>query len=137
MLVLDSSFVVAALVEEEYTGYADSVIRDHMEEGLAAPSLVRWEFANVLNVKLRRGGLRRDQAMELLVLYEGLGIVHLEPEAALDRLLAVAASSGLTAYDAAYVELAARLSAPLATLDAAMARAAQAAGLTVHSPFAS
>ena len=42
----------------------------------------------------------------------------------------------LSAYDAAYLELAVRLGAELATLDENLTKGALSEGLTVHSPFA-
>jgi predicted nucleic acid-binding protein len=52
---------------------------------------------------------------------------------ALNRVLALARCHGLSAYDAAYLELAMRLAIPLATLDAKLEAAARTAG--VKSPF--
>ena len=46
---------------------------------------------------------------------------------------AAATRYGLTAYDAAYVELAAREGLMLATLDAAMRAAAEQAGITIFA----
>ncbi len=47
------------------------------------------------------------------------------------RLSELAARYRLTAYDAAYLDLALRLGLPLATLDADLKKAAQAEGVTV------
>jgi predicted nucleic acid-binding protein len=46
-------------------------------------------------------------------------------------VLALAARHGLTAYDAAYLELAQRRALPLATRDAALIRAAAAEGVAL------
>jgi predicted nucleic acid-binding protein len=48
------------------------------------------------------------------------------------RIASLATSRQLTSYDAAYLELAARLALPLATFDQALARAAAAEGVAVH-----
>jgi predicted nucleic acid-binding protein len=45
--------------------------------------------------------------------------------------LAIAQRSGLTAYDATYLELAIRRNAPLATFDRQLAEAARAAGVAI------
>ena len=45
------------------------------------------------------------------------------------QVVALARKHGLTAYDAAYLELAVRLGAPISTLDRALAGAAPAEGL--------
>ena len=54
-----------------------------------------------------------------------------EPDSA--TVLALARKHGLTAYDAAYLELARRMAVPLATLDNALAAAAVADGVAVVS----
>ena len=48
---------------------------------------------------------------------------------AFDALVSLAQEHGLTSYDAAYLEVALRVGAPLATVDAGLARAARAAGV--------
>jgi predicted nucleic acid-binding protein len=53
------------------------------------------------------------------------------PQRALDEVLALARSEGLTTYDAAYLELAMRLGVPLATKDTALQQAAEKLGTPV------
>jgi len=48
---------------------------------------------------------------------------------AIDQVLPLAVRHALSSYDAAYLELALRKNAPLATLDAGLARAARDAGV--------
>jgi predicted nucleic acid-binding protein len=49
------------------------------------------------------------------------------------NVLPLAREYGLSAYDAAYLELSIRYEAPLATLDRKLMKAAQTAGVTVFS----
>lgn len=136
MLVIDSSFLVAVLFEEEHTGFALERLSAVRDGGLVAPALLNWEIANVLRSKVIRNLITSEDALARLDAVAALLIVAPAQEAPPAVLLRRGLASGLTAYDAAYVELAVRLSAPLATLDEAMAKAAVAVGLTVHSPFA-
>ena len=136
MLVVDSSFLIAILFEEEHTAFALELLGDALAGGLTAPRLMHWEIANVLRNEVVRKQVSAEDASARLDGLTGLSIKMPDHEASPTVLLDLALSSGLTAYDAAYLELAGRLSAPLATLDAAMARAAVDAGLTVYSPFA-
>ena len=53
------------------------------------------------------------------------------------QTLAMARLHQLSAYDAAYLELALRQSLPLATLDASLKRAAEAAGVPLYEPSGS
>jgi predicted nucleic acid-binding protein len=80
-------------------------------------------MASVALKKLRREHLPEAAAAGALDVFSALAIER----HAIDCLavLALAQRYKLTAYDAAYLWLAERLEAPLATFDAALARAAQ------------
>lgn len=135
-VVVDASFIAGALVEEAHTGFVLKAFPDLAVEGLAAPALIIWEVTNIFAMKQRRGLLTEEEARDALDLFLSLPI-DLDAEVeSLPGGLALAQRYGLTAYDAAYLELAARLGGGLATLDKALARAAQAEGLFVVSPFA-
>lgn len=135
-VVADASFIVSALVEEEHTGFVVRAFPDLAGQGLAAPALIIWEVTNICAMKQRRGLLTEEEAQDALDLFLSLPI---ELDAELTSLpdgLTLARRHGLTAYDAAYLELAVRAGGVLATLDKALTRAALSEGLTVHSPFA-
>ncbi len=133
--VTDASFVVAALFKEEHTPYAEEMLSRLTPEGLAAPALILWEVTNICVMKHRRGQLTEAEAHEGLEIFLSLPVDKDVDPVRLADVLSRAAQHGLTAYDAAYLELAARLEAPLATIDKSLARAALADGLTVYSPF--
>ena len=90
------------------------------------------EVTNGLLLAARRGRLRRpDEDIEIL---ERLGAltIRVDPATATHGWREspfLARRLGLTTYDAAYLELAIRLDAPLATLDTELARAARLAGV--------
>lgn len=133
-LVVDSSFLIAAMFEEEHTAFVSDYLRRRSDDELIAPTLLRWEVGNVLLMKVRRGVQTVAEANERARAFETLKIGAPNVEPSPEALLHAAVKHGLTVYDAAYVDLALRLDATLATLDAPMARAAQAAGVTVYSP---
>jgi predicted nucleic acid-binding protein len=83
---------------------------------------------NVLVVNERRGRIDPPGSAAFLVDLARLRI-DLERQADGEILLALARTHRLTAYDAAYLELALRADAPLATLDRKLAAAARAAGV--------
>jgi predicted nucleic acid-binding protein len=61
-------------------------------------------------------------------------VQDVQPKSAMMRAaLAIAREHGLSAYDAAYLELAIRADARLATLDKALRAAARKAGVTVYA----
>lgn len=125
------------LTREEHSGFARERFLALDGRDFAAPALIRWEVANILWKKTRRGELNAADRDAMLDSFDGL-MIGMEGAATAQtrRLLILSDSHGLTAYDAAYLELALRQEAELATLDADLAEAALSEGLTVHSPFA-
>jgi predicted nucleic acid-binding protein len=91
------------------------------------------EVTNGLLLAARRGRLRRDEDLEIMERLAQLR-VRVDDETwgrGWRETLFLARHFGLTTYDAAYLELASRRDAPLATADQAMVRAARAAGVAV------
>lgn len=83
---------------------------------------------NIFIVNERRGRIDSEKTARSLSLLADLPIHHDQsPDS--DMLIQLARKHRLTAYDAAYLELAVREAAPLMTLDDALARAAQAEGV--------
>ncbi|MFA7250447.1 MAG: type II toxin-antitoxin system VapC family toxin [Dehalococcoidia bacterium] len=119
MVVVDASLVVAALVDHGAHGrWAEDVIASNQ---VAAPHLMPAEVANVLRRTMIRGHLSADVAAlahaELLRL--PMTLLSYDPVA--DRVWQLRAS--INPYDAWYIAVAEALDAPLATLDARLARA--------------
>jgi predicted nucleic acid-binding protein len=119
VLVVDASVVVAALTGVGATGaWATQMLAD---AHLTAPHLMPFEVTNVLRRNQILGALGSDVATlthrDLLDLD-----VDLYPyEVVADRIWELRRT--LSSYDAAYVALAERIGAPLATLDVRLTRA--------------
>jgi predicted nucleic acid-binding protein len=79
--------------------------------------------------------LRQPEIRRFTTLLESLPVVQdARPVTSyVSDVLPVAREYSLTAYDAAYLELSMRHSAPLATLDAKLQRAAQRAGVEIFN----
>jgi predicted nucleic acid-binding protein len=98
-----------------------------------APGLWPYEVANMLALAERRGRMTADQVWRAARWLEALQ-VRVEPAhpmRAIPGLTAVAREHGLSAYDAAYLDLAARTRSHLATLDGALRQSAARAGVDV------
>ena len=87
-----------------------------------------FEVRNALLVGERRGRMDATQVAEIVAQLDALPI-HLDREPDGHAIIALARAHRLTFYDAAYLELARRLDAPLATLDRKLAAAARAAAV--------
>ena len=129
--VLDCSVTMAWCFENEADPRADAVLNSMSNATACAPCVWGLEVANVLLVGERRGRLTEADVSAFASRMQQMPI---EQDPApdmeiLNRVLALARHHGLSAYDAAYLELAMRLVIPLATLDAKLQAAAQAAGV--------
>ena len=130
MVVLDASFVIAWAYREA-PPELDSLIRQVVVGVACVPAHWILEITNTLAISERRGKLQPGQRQEILTTIKLLPI-QTDDETWLrgwDVIPALADRFGLTTYDAAYLELAMRLQAPLATLDQDIARAARKAGV--------
>ena len=129
--VLDSSVALSWCFQDEVSA-ATLQIRERLSaERAVVPSLWLLEVANVLALGIRRGRLTAETAAEFADLLVGLPIDVADPERRLTDLMGLANEHALTAYDAAYLQVAVARGLPLATLDATLAEAARAAGVTL------
>jgi predicted nucleic acid-binding protein len=128
-LIVDASVALAWFVRTQATGYTDRIRRKARHERLHVPGIWSLEFTNALRQLERRKLLSEQQVDTIIALVEPLEIVvHTEPPER-RRLLAIARKHDLTAYDAAYLELASELRYAVACRDGALRQALSAAGL--------
>ena len=133
-LILDSSATLAWTFPEKRTDaimYLFNLVADY---GAVVPELWRIEVANSLNVGIRRGRITKEDRGGILADLKVLPIL-IDNETR-NRIwgdtLALADKHHLTVYDATYLELALRLSLPLATLDEDLRSAAERGGVPLH-----
>jgi predicted nucleic acid-binding protein len=131
--VLDASVTLSWCFEDEATPYGEAVL-DRLKNATAlVPAIWALEIANVLAEGERRRRLTEAQSRRFVNLLTELPIV-VEPLAAervFDAVLALARARTLSAYDAAYLELAARSGRPLATQDERLSAAARTTGVRI------
>ncbi len=130
---LDASVTLAWLFEDESTAFTVSVLDRLATSTAVVPAIWAFEVANVAILSERR---RRISAAQRTGFLELLGClpIAIEPVAT-DRVwsavIDLAQAQGLTAYDAAYLEVAARTGLALATSDGDLAAAATRVGVTL------
>jgi predicted nucleic acid-binding protein len=117
--VVDASVVVAALIDDGPAGrWAEELVAS---TPLAAPHLMPVEAANIL----RRAALAGDVSDDIASLAHAdllaVGVELFPYDLLAERIWEL--RGAVTAYDGWYVALAESLKAPLATLDARLARA--------------
>ena len=134
--VLDGSVALAWLFLDEQNPYADAIIAKLPNLEMLVPRLWHLEIANVLLVGERRKRCSQADTTQWLSYLARLPIVvdsSTETRAWSDTI-GLARQHGLTAYDAAYLEVAIRQGVPIATLDAPLEAAAKAAGVPIYQP---
>ena len=132
-LVLDASVALSWCFKNEATATADRVLERLATEAASVPAIWHLEIANVLALSKRRGRITPANSSEFIALLETLVVVidAETPSRAPGRVLGLARAERLTAYDAAYLELAMRLGIPLASKDADLCDAAERLGVNV------
>lgn len=115
--VVDTSALAALLFGEPE---AEVVAQRLGDARLVAPALLCFELANVCLIKSRR---HPDQSPALAAAFRLRNRLAVEEVVVdYDATLELAATTGLTAYDASYLWLARQLGAELVTLDKQLAK---------------
>jgi predicted nucleic acid-binding protein len=133
VLVLDVSVAATWFLSDERSSAADALLDRVAARGAIVPALFRWEIENVLLSAERASRLTAEDVDAALESLRDLPITLEYPEARLfpGNEVGLARHYGLTAYDAAYLALAANRRLPIATLDSELARAARDLGIRV------
>lgn len=132
-LVVDASVVLAVVLNEDRRDAALEILRPVASVGFVVPAHWPLEVGNTLMLVERRGRISRPERDAAITTLEALAVLIDQDTArhAWRETLIFGRRHGLTLYDAAYLELAVRLSVPLATFDGALARAARSEGVVV------
>jgi predicted nucleic acid-binding protein len=133
--VVDASVAGGWLLPDEPTEIADVLAFRMQSEDALAPDLFWHEALSLLLTAVRRG---RIPEAAVYISLDRLATIPLRNAGASDAVTTarLALRHGLSAYDAAYLELALREHAPLATLDNRLATAAAAESVAVLGPLA-
>ena len=136
VFVLDASVALLWLLPETNPAgvdYASAALKALKESQALVPSLLALEVANVVAKVESKGVVTEADSQRFIALIGRLNIVTDQATAAhaLGDTLNLARRYKLSAYDAAYLELALRTGLPLATLDADLAKAASTAGVPI------
>jgi predicted nucleic acid-binding protein len=131
-LVIDASVAAAWVLPDESSATTDAILNRVATEGAAAPDLLWHELRNIFLMAARRGRLPATEVVPSLLRLRRLPIETAPVAAGGDAALtALAARRSLTAYDAAYLQLAIDRGLPLATADKALLEAAPEEGVAL------
>lgn len=136
-LVLDASMAASLVLPGESSQMAERLLASlHTDDEILVPCLWWYEITNILVQAVRR---RRLDPADMVGARTILQNIPLVTDSRGDwthqsELSAIAERYGLTSYDAAYLELAVRRKAGLASCDDALIAACKKAGVPVNSP---
>ncbi|MBV9224168.1 MAG: type II toxin-antitoxin system VapC family toxin [Acidobacteriaceae bacterium] len=131
--VLDNAVTMAWCFSDEATPYTENLLDrlSNLVDSAVVPALWLYEVTNVSMLAVRKGRITKAKAITFL---RNLADLPIEVEPARSKvetflvLADVIEQHKLTAYDAAYLELAIRRNLPLATLDTALIEACKTLG---------
>ena len=132
LVVVDASIVGAIVLNEMDTAVAATIEGGLAEAELAVPAHSSLEIASILVKAARRQRVALSDRQARLVRAARIlrsGTEH--PATSTRTIFDLAMATGLTAYDAVYLDLALRLDAALATNDDALLAAARTRGVPV------
>ncbi|MBI1884311.1 MAG: type II toxin-antitoxin system VapC family toxin [Chlamydiae bacterium] len=130
--VLDCSFALSWTFPDERSESSERLLKNLSQESLLwVPSLWWVELSNAMRVGLKK---KRLSEADLTLAMDHYGSLRIQTDFAgqsdyVWRLLSLTREYDLSAYDASYLELSQRKGLGLATLDRALASAAQKAGV--------
>jgi predicted nucleic acid-binding protein len=127
--VVDCSVALAWYLEDEQNAYTESVLSLVSSQTPIVPDIFFLEFTNAILAAQRS---RRVSAFQVDIFLSTLNALPITIDHGCSRgfirdILTLARTHSLSAYDAAYLELARRENLPLATQDVPLAKAAKAA----------
>ena len=134
-VVVDACVALAWCFPDEAGEYAERVLVALDGQTVLVPAVWALEVANAVLVGERAKRLGQPEIRRFIALIESLPPVQ-DVQAAgehVSNVLPLARAYGLSAYDAAYLELSMRRGAALATLDGKLRRAAARAGVKIFA----
>ena len=131
--MIDASVALAWCFPDEQAADALGVLDELRQRKGMVPGLWPLEIANAILAGERRQRLLAADVLRFVELLSGLSLSvdTLTTQRSIGAVLPLARATGLSAYDASYLELAMREGCTLATLDDKLRKAARASGVAV------
>ncbi len=130
---MDASVALAWAFPDEASDYAEEVLVALNGLTIVVPALWTIEITNAVLVAERRKRVAQPEVRRFVELLRELTVVMDSQTVAesIRNILPLGREHGLSAYDAAYLDVAMRHDAPLATLDRVLRKAGRKAGVEI------
>jgi predicted nucleic acid-binding protein len=123
-IVIDTSIVIAVITNEDHK---EKLIGITQNASFIAPDSLHFEIGNAFSAMLKRKRISLDQAVKAIHSYEKIPIQFCSVD--LYKSLEIAERFKIYAYDAYFIECAARNRSPLLSIDQGLADAAKKYGI--------
>jgi len=132
--IYDASFIIAIILPDEKNPKIDS-IHDALDENdaISVPQLMWYEVANIFRKLIQRKRFSLDEVKHFFPMVSFISLIT-DFTTGINyskKIWDIANNYNLSAYDAAYLELAERKNAVLCTLDERLNKAAREYGVTI------
>lgn len=122
-VVIDASVIVSWFLPDETNGKYDDILNRMDKIKINVPSIFEYELMNIIINATKKKRIDFSTALQIFDIVWRYPIVVESPIKT--RVFEIAHAQDLTAYDAAYLELAMRLHVPLITYDKVLLNAAK------------
>lgn len=131
MVVLDCSVAMSWCFEDENSHISRDLLLSLRNQSAIVPSIWNIEVCNVLYSAEKKGRIKKQDTLQFI---EFLNALPIEADSSKNNLLnseiiTLCRNYSLSAYDAAYLELALRYSVPLYSFDKLLCHAAHQCGI--------
>ena len=123
-IVIDTSALIAVIVGEPER---DAIVSVTSGQTLIGPGSIPWEVGNAFTAMMKQRRLEVADARRGLEIFDSIPLRYVDIDMA--NVVAIAAKVNTYAYDAYFLDCAARCRAPLLTLDRSLRRAAEGLGI--------
>jgi len=118
-IVIDTSAIIAVITGEPERG---RIVELTAGAALIGPGSIPWEIGNAFSAMFKRGRLTFDESRKGFAIFGTIPIRYIEPD--FINAMEISEQAGIYAYDAYFIDCAARQKSPLLTLDQKLRAAA-------------
>jgi predicted nucleic acid-binding protein len=111
-IVIDTSALIAVIVAEPER---NKIIEITKGNTLIGPGSIPWEIGNAFSAMFKRNRISLTEAKKGLSIFSSIPVRYIEPDFV--KVLHLSKETNIYAYDAYFLDCAARHKAPLLTLD--------------------
>ena len=128
-IVIDTSALIAVIAGEPERDAIVIATSGHM---LIGPGSIPWEIGNAFTAMMKQHRIEVADARKGLEIFDSIPVRYMSIDMA--NVMSIAAETNTYAYDAYFLDCAARRRAPLLTLDRSLRRTAEKLGIKVLVP---